>query len=133
MAYLKVHHPLEFHTALLETTAGSEKENKYVKETRKMGIRVLSADVNSSGTTWTMIKDKNAIRRGLVSVKGVGVKAAECVFENAPYASIEDLISRCPARSVSGGSQWSKNQKLLGTLRHLQNAGALRSLNVQPE
>ena len=133
MAYLKIHYPLEFHTALLETTAGSDKEKKYIKEARKMEIRILSADVNSSGTTWTMIKDKNAIRRGLVSVKGVGLKAAECLNENAPYSDMDDLIARCPARSVSGGSQWSKSKKLVGTLRHLQNAGALKSLNVQPE
>ena len=32
MAYMKVHHTLEFHTALLETTAGTPKEKKYIKE-----------------------------------------------------------------------------------------------------
>jgi len=133
MAYLKVHHPLEFHAALLETTAGSDKEQKYIKEARAMGIRVLPVDINESGVSWTMHPPKNALRRGLKSVKGVGQAAAECVADHAPFSSIDDLVSRCPARSVTGGREWSKTGTLKGTLRHLQQAGALKTLAVYPE
>ena len=132
MAYLKVHRPLEFHTALLETTAGSPKEAKYVKEARHVGLRVLPADVNASGMSWTMDRNKSAIRRGLLSIKGVGQAAAECVADHAPFGSIDELISRCPARIVTGGRQWKKEKVLKGTLRHLQQAGALKCLSVNP-
>tara|TARA_R110000824_G_scaffold167528_1_gene344522 strand:- start:4477 stop:7146 length:2670 start_codon:yes stop_codon:yes gene_type:complete len=132
MAYMKIHFPLEFHTALLETTAGSPKEAKYIKEARTMGIRILPADVNLSAVSWIMDKDKNAIRRGLMSIKGVGVSAAECVTDHAPFKDIEELISTCPARSVTGGKKWASSQQLTGTMRRLQEAGALRSLGVTP-
>ena len=132
LAYLKVHYPLEFHTALLETTAGSPKEKQYVVEARKMEIRILSADVNVSGVSWSIDSEKQAIRRGLVSIKGVGVNAAECIAYHAPYDTLDELISRCPARTVTGGKQWSKNQELNGTLNHLRQAGALKSLGVYP-
>lgn len=133
MAYMKVHHPLEFHSALLETTAGTDKEKGYVKEARRVGIRILPADVNISGVSWTMDSKRNAIRKGLLSIKGVGQSAAECVIDHAPFATIDDLISRCPARPVTGGRQWAKSKTLVGTLRHLQNAGALKALDVHPE
>ena len=132
LAYLKVHYPLEFHTALLETTAGSTKEKQYVSEARKMGMKILGADVNVSGVSWSIDSEKQAIRRGLVSIKGVGANAAECIAEHAPYDSLDELISKCPARTVTGGKQWSKSQTLNGTLNHLQEAGALKSLGVYP-
>lgn len=133
LAYWKVHHPLEFHAALLETSAGSVKEPDYVDETRKCKIRILRPDVNISKTLYTIDHERGAIRRGLSSVKGVGIKAAEAIAERAPFISIEDLIERCPGRPVSGGKNWSKEGTLNGVLLALQNAGALRSLGVLPQ
>jgi|APSaa5957512535_1039671.scaffolds.fasta_scaffold02798_7 DNA polymerase III subunit alpha len=133
MAYMKVHYPLEFHAALLETTAGTPKEKKYIREARTMGIRILAADVNESGVSWKMNLKSNSIRRGLLSTKGVGRKAAECVADHAPFDSIEELISRCPARAVTGGKKWAKDRELTGILRQLQEAGALKSLGVYPQ
>ncbi|NBO53547.1 MAG: DNA polymerase III subunit alpha, partial [Actinobacteria bacterium] len=49
LAFLKTHHPLEFHSALLETTVGTTKEKQYEKETRRVGVKILPADVNHSG------------------------------------------------------------------------------------
>lgn len=129
LAYLKLAYPLEFHTALLETTGGN-KEQLYVKETRRMGISILSADVNVSKSLWTIDRKENAIRRGLSSIKGVGESAAECLSENAPYTSIDDIISRCPARTVTGGKQWKNARILVGVLETLRQAGALKSIGI---
>lgn len=132
MAYLKVNHPLEFHAALLETTVGTVKEDQYVKEAKRVGISILPACVNRSAVSWTLDRKAEAIRRGLSSVKGVGAKAAEAIAVNAPYSSIDDLISRCPAQAVTGGKQWAKSGTLNGVLANLRQSGALRQLGVMP-
>lgn len=130
MAYLKVHHPLEFHTALLETTAGTPKESIYLREVRRCGVTIRSADVNRSGMNWTA--DSNGvIRRGLVSIKGIGVNAAQMLQDNQPYSSIEDLIERTEPGVVTGGKKWTKDGVLNGVLGKLQETGALRSLGVR--
>lgn len=129
LAYLKMNHPLEFHTALLETTGGN-KEQAYTKEVKRMGIPILTADVNVSGALWTIDRGENAIRRGLSSIKGIGTLAAECLAQNAPYESIDDIVSKCPARTVTGGKQWADARILTGVLEKLRQAGALKSLGV---
>lgn len=130
LAYLKINHPLEFHTALLETTTGN-KEQAYVRETKRMGITVLPADVNVSGALWTIDREASAIRRGLSSIKGIGDSAAECISANAPYKTIDDIVERCPARIVTGGKQWASARQLTGVLEKLRQAGALTSLGVK--
>jgi len=131
LAYLKINYPLEFHSALLETTVGSHKEKQYEKETRRMGIKILSADVNVSGVSWSIDRKNNAIRRGLSSIKGVGKNCAEVIVEHAPYSSIEDMIKRCPARNVTGGKNWDKDKVLTGVMKQLRDNGALESLGIK--
>jgi DNA polymerase III subunit alpha len=128
MAYLKVHHPLEFHTSLLKVNAGTPKERDYVLATKAAGIPMLRPDVNVSTATWTIDRRVNGIRKGLVSIKGIGEKAAVELEANAPYQSIEDLIARCDARAVNGGKNYARDGSLNGVLKKLDDAGALRAL-----
>jgi DNA polymerase III subunit alpha len=130
-AYLKAHYPLAFMSALLESNAGSDKEQPYVREARRIGIRILPPHVNESGMTWTMIEKKNAIRRGLVSLKGVGEAAAQELADNAPYESVSDIIERCTARIVTGGKTFPKTEDpadLNGVLGILRDANALEGI-----
>jgi len=131
LAYLKTNHPLEFHSALLETTVGTSKEKAYEKETRRMGIQILPADVNKSGVSWSLDNNHQAIRRGLSSIKGVGTNAAQCIVNNAPFVSVDDLIARCPARAVTGGKDWKNHRELSGVLSKLRESGALESLGLR--
>lgn len=130
MAWLKAHYSLVFHTALLSAWSGRPKEAKYIREARRMGITIAKADVNRSDVEW--VKDGNAIRRGLLSIKDVGIAAATVIVEerekNGPYESLEDLVARVPARPVSGGKNWTKTGTFNGVLRTLELAGALASL-----
>jgi len=130
LAYLKVHHPLEFHTALLATTHGP-KMKEYMAETRRVGIRLLSPDVNISGVNWTLDHDKGAIRRGLSSV--LGPKAAVALAEAQPYTSVDDIIERTPSKVVTGGKNWETKGELIGVLAKLRDSRALSSLGVLPE
>jgi DNA polymerase-3 subunit alpha len=127
-AYLKAHYPLEFMTALLQSWAGTDKEVVYTREARHMGIRVLSPDVNISTVSWTLDQKSKAIRRGLVSIKGVGIAAAENIADNAPYTSIEELIEKTDSRAVTGGKSYAKDGTLNGVLLKLKDAGALKSI-----
>ena len=138
-AYLKTHYPLEYMTALLTAWAGRgttkkgqpTKEVLYQREARRIGIRILPADVNISGSTWTIDKKRNAIRRGIVSIKGVGAATANNIVENAPYKDLNDLITRTDSRKCTGSKTWEKDGKLSGVLEHLRQAGALSSLGIE--
>jgi DNA polymerase-3 subunit alpha len=128
VAYLKVHYPLEFHTALLESWAGRQKEPVYIRECRIQDIRLLQADVNISGANWTIDRKKNAIRRGLASIKGIGMNAAEEIASNAPYESLDELLEKNSARTISGAPKYKKEGEWSGNLLKLKEAGALSSL-----
>jgi len=130
MAYLKTHYPVEFHAALLETSVGTTKEEQYIKETRRVGVPVLSACVNRSGVLWAIDPTGKAIRRGLSSIKGVGPKAADAIVESAPYTSVDEIVERCPAKAVTGGKKWQKEGELSGVLGALRSAGALKALGI---
>lgn len=128
MAYLKTHHPLEFHTALLQTWAGKPKERDYILATKEAGITMLGPDVNISGATWSIDHRRQAIRKGLLSIKGVGEKAAMEIASHAPYQDVTDIVARCDARSVNGGKNYAKDGTLNGVLGKLKDARALRSV-----
>ena len=130
VAYLKTHYPVEFHAALLESWSGKAKEPVYVAEARRVGVRLLPPDVNVSGHVWTLDTRKNAIRKGLSSIKGVGKNGAALIAENAPYDSLEDLAERVKSRSVTGCADYLKSGEFKGTLAALRDAGALSSLGI---
>ena len=129
-AYLKAYYPTEFMAGLLQTWAGRKKESKYIHEARRMDIRLLPPDVNVSGALWTQDFNKeNVIRKGLLSVPGVGAKSAEGIAEQAPFDSIEDMIERVDGRALTGGKPYiEQDGKMVGTLQKLNDVGALDSL-----
>lgn len=128
-AYLAARHPVEFHAALLGVAAGTEKEAKYLAVTRKRGVRILKADVNISGATYSVDGRAGAVRRGLLAIHGVGSKSAEVLAGQAPYRSVQDLIDRTPNQPITGGKDYRGDRADLGgVLRALQDAGALDSL-----
>ena len=131
-AYLKAHHPLEFMCALLITFAGDPKERDYATEARRLGLSIIRPDVQTSGVNWRTDKKRNGLRKGLLSVKGVGWKSAQELVDKQPFESIEDLIERCDGGPgmVTGGKSWHKTKTLNGVLGHLLEAGALRSFDV---
>ena len=75
-AYLKCHYPAEYMAALLSTNSGDkDKLAIYLAECRRMGLKVLSPDINLSENDYTAVGED--IRVGLASIKGVGEKSVE--------------------------------------------------------
>lgn len=134
-AYLKAHYPLEYMTALLQSWAGSKKEPVYVREAKRMEIPVLAPDINISGASWTLDQKRKAIRRGLVSIAGIGEKAAQEIESKAPYSSYEDFVTRVNGKIITGCKdareaieEGVENENMKGILKILIESGAMRSV-----
>lgn len=132
MAWLKVNHPLEFHAALLETCsmAGAD-EVEYIREVRRLGIRLLPADVMVSNAHWTRDEKAKAIRRGLSSIKGIGDAIADGIVAARPFSTLDEMIEgakQYTGRYMGGGKDWLDSAKFSGAIATLKEAGALASL-----
>lgn len=140
-AYLATHHPLEWWHAMLVAFQGAKRgkqdlESHYVRATRAAGVRVAPAHVNKSGTTYTLDREANAVRKGLTSVKGVGRVAAAELALHAPYTSLSDLGERVTPRRVSGARGLALKKEpdeCGGVIAALHDAGALDGLPSSQE
>ena len=118
--YLKANYPAEYMAGLL-TSVGDDKDKMalYLSECRRMGIQVLSPDVNESAGPFTPVgKD---IRFGLGAVRNVGHNVVEaivrCRKDKGAYADFYDFLSKV--------DQVACNKK---TIESLIKAGAFDSM-----
>lgn len=115
-AYMKVHHPVEFMTALLTaesiSTSGPIKDEKIsrgVEEAKRMKIYILPPDINESQTWFNIEKDPHslegkAVRFGLAAIKNVGEAAIESILSTRgkrKFASLTDFCSRVNNQKVN--------------------------------
>jgi DNA polymerase-3 subunit alpha len=94
-AYLKAHYPVEFMCGALSAEIGEDEKkfDAYVKNTMMMGISILPPDINCSHTRMSI--ENGQIRFGLLTVSGVGLKAADEYIANRPpegYKSLLDFV-----------------------------------------
>lgn len=102
-AYLSVHHPVEFHTALLDVhSTESDKIDGYVAATRGRGIRIRQPSVNESNESYTMAKSGKYIRRGLTAVDGIGTASAKKIVRARPENGFTSLMEFAKLTKVSG-------------------------------
>ena len=97
-AYLKANFPSEYMAAVLSRNISNITEiTKFMDECRRMGIEVLSPDVNESNLTFTVNSQGN-IRFGLGAVKGVGANAVATIVDErtkeGPFKDIFDFVER---------------------------------------
>jgi DNA polymerase III alpha subunit len=100
-AWWKVHYVVPTLTALL-STVDKERVPEFVKEARRLDIKILPPDINASGRGFR--PDGGSIRYGLDSIKGIGPKAIEELEAAQPYVSFEDFQARS-TRAVNAGVQ----------------------------
>jgi DNA polymerase-3 subunit alpha len=119
-AYLKANYPAEYMAGLL-TSVGDDKDKSavYLAECRRMGIKVLPPDVNSSVARFTAVGED--VRFGLAAVRNVGAGVVESIVRNrkekGQYADFYDYLRKVDAVAC--------NKK---TVESLIKAGAFDSL-----
>jgi DNA polymerase III subunit alpha len=96
-AYLKANYPAEYMAALLTSVADDkDKMALYLAECRRLGIRVLSPDVNESVVGFTAVGD--TVRFGLKAVRNVGIPVIESLVATrsagGQYTSFADFLAR---------------------------------------
>jgi DNA polymerase III subunit alpha len=96
-AYLKANYPAEFMAALLTSTDNDkDKTAIYLAEARKMGVRVLSPDINESVADFSAVGDD--VRFGLQSVRNVGANVIDSLVatrkSKGKYTSFADFLDK---------------------------------------
>ncbi len=103
-AYLKAHYPAEFLASVLtHNKSDMDKINFFLREAKRMGVKVLGPDINESELNFTVNALGN-IRFGLSALKGVGEGPVNEIIEgrkNGKYSNIFDLTKRLNLRSVN--------------------------------
>jgi DNA polymerase-3 subunit alpha len=126
-AYLATHHPVEYYAAVLSVAAGTPKELPYLTAVRGMGIPIRKPSVNESGVSFT--SKNGTIRKGLLSIKGVGEKACNEIITKRPPQGYKDLHEMCMLvnrRVVTGAKAYLEHGNVdVGVIGHLDAAGAL--------
>ena len=104
-AYLKTHYPVEFMAALLQgASTNKDKTALYLGEARRMGIQVLSPDVNESVYEYSAVGD--VVRFSLGAIRNVGKNAVDAIIaerENGhgKYVNFTDFIKRVPLEALN--------------------------------
>lgn len=95
-AYLKAHYPAEFMAAVIANGGGYYSTFAYVSEAKRLGVQILSPDVNLSGDKWQGKGGK--IRVGLQAVRDLSRQCIEriCKERNrrGNYRSSVDFFHR---------------------------------------
>ena len=104
-AYLKTHYPVEFMAALLQGAATNKNKTAlYLGEARRMGIQVLSPDVNESVYEYSAVGD--VVRFGLGAIRNVGENAVKDIIAEretgrGKYVNFMDFIRRVPLTALN--------------------------------
>ena len=103
-AYLKVHYPVQFMAALINSEAGNaDKVGFYIQTCKKRGIDVLPPDINFSQENFSV--EKGAIRFGLCGIKNLGHAAIEAIVREreagGAYSDLFDLCERVAGAQVN--------------------------------
>lgn len=131
-AYLRTHHSLEFHAALLSVASGTKKESQYAVAARAQEHRLIRPDVNYSGISYTVDQRRQAIRRGLTSIDGVGASSAVKIYAEritgGPFQNLHDFCARMHKKINGTGPYLRDGDISVGVVGRLDEANALGSL-----
>jgi DNA polymerase-3 subunit alpha len=125
--YLKANYPVEYMAALMSAYLSKEdRVTTCIEECRRQKIQVLPPDVNESLGDFTVDaragKNQNAIRFGLIAIKGVGEGLVEGIIRereaNGPYQHLYEFCDRTKCCGMNRSA-----------LEALIRAGALGSID----
>ena len=118
-AYLKAHFPAEFMAATLSSVMDSDKIAVYVELARRMGLKILPPDINSSGVRFRVIDGK--INFALSAIKTLGESAIEGVVKVRESGKFTTLADFCDRVQLSNFNRHS--------LENLVKCGAFDKIN----
>ena len=104
-AWLKAHYPEAFMASVLSADAEyTDKLKMHHRETKRMHLELLSPDVNTSATHFT-VAGKGKLGYGLGALKGLGRQAADAIVAerdaNGPFKSLHDFCLRVDTQKVN--------------------------------
>ena len=110
-AWLKAKYPLYYMASLLSSVINdSDNVGYYVEVCRKMGIKVLPPDINSSAQEFAV--QQGAVRVGLSAIKNVGRQAIRAILDaraaHGKFDSMSDFLAAVELRNI--------NRKLLESM-----------------
>ncbi|HHT66716.1 MAG TPA: DNA polymerase III subunit alpha [Erysipelotrichaceae bacterium] len=96
-AFLKLHYPLEFYAAILETASGTSdtKFSEYVSEMKKRNIKIIAPNINAS--TKTFLVYENGLLFPLSGIKGINNLLVDNIInerKEKPFTDFFDFVSR---------------------------------------
>jgi DNA polymerase-3 subunit alpha len=94
-AYLKAHYPVQHMKGVINAEIMDgvlDKADRYLKESLSMKIKVYPVNIQKSKALVSI--ERENLRNGFASIKGVGMKAAKEIEEIGPYVDFEDFIKR---------------------------------------
>lgn len=111
-AFLKAHFPKEFMASFLTSEkADVERIGFLIGECKRMGIEVLSPDINESLENFTVVPEERKIRFGLTAIKNVGQNVVESIVKErkaaGQYQSIADFLGRLDSKILNKKSMES--------------------------
>lgn len=118
--FFKTYYPTEFWYVKMKYTGDDSKFWKFQEKAVADGIVIFLPHVNysHSKTSLRKVEGERVIQQGLSSIKGVGEKAAQFIFEerkkNGIFTSFDNFYDRCSCRIVHKG-----------VIEKLKEAGAL--------
>jgi error-prone DNA polymerase len=95
-AYLRAHYPAEFMASVISNGGGYYSTFGYLSETKRMGLTILSPDINQSQIKYT---GKNrTIRVGLMQLKALPQEGREFIIHersrHGPFTDFNDFLRR---------------------------------------
>jgi DNA polymerase-3 subunit alpha len=92
-AWFKAHYAVPFFAAVMSDVDKKELPD-FVSEARRLGVKVLGPDINSSGQGFTPRPEQGAVRYGIDSVSGIAGATCANVLAGQPYESFDDFLER---------------------------------------
>ncbi len=106
--YMKQHFPLEFYWASLSLEDKDFNKSRLMLDLIGKGYKVLPPRINYSRESWEI--EGNAIRSGLLEIKGIGEKVAQHIVKHYPYKDLDDMKAKLSKRLF--------NSKIVGLVQN---------------
>ena len=100
MAYLKVHYPAAFFTALMNAETNIEKLKRHVGDAKQFGVKISGPRINISESSFLL--HDGTVYFGFFAIKGVRRDFVAAILEerqeNGKFTDLRNFITRIPER-----------------------------------